>query len=130
MKCIAVAAFLAVSSLTPADAEELTGKSYAACMGKAGGATFAMQDCIGAELALQDKRLNTAYSALMTSKSLIEKRKAQLRDVQRKWIVFRDANCAFYADPAGGQSARLAANECVLTQTAQRAAELEGLTQE
>ncbi len=76
MKRIAAVAFLVVSSLTGAGAEEPISKSYAVCMEKAGGATPAMQECIGAELALQDKRLNAAYAALMTSKLVPEKRKA------------------------------------------------------
>jgi uncharacterized protein YecT (DUF1311 family) len=108
-----------------ASAQEHTSKAYAACLDKAGGVTFAMQDCIAQELERQDRRLNAAYKALMTS--VPEKRRAQLRDVQRKWIAFRDANCAFYLDPDGGQADRLAANECVVTLTAQRASELESL---
>jgi uncharacterized protein YecT (DUF1311 family) len=107
-----------------------TSESYAACIEKSGGTTSIMQDCIAKELAAQDKRLNTAYAALLTSKALPEKRKAQLRDVQRKWMAFRDANCAYYNDPDGGTAARLAANECVLTHTTERAAELEDLKPE
>ncbi len=129
MKRIAVAACLIVGGLTCAGAEEQqTSKAYSACMDKAGGAISAMQNCIGAELALQDNRLNAAYKALLAS--VAEKRKIQLRDVQRKWVAFRDANCAFYADPAGGQADRLAANECVITHTARRAFELENLKAE
>jgi uncharacterized protein YecT (DUF1311 family) len=39
--------------------------------------------------------------------------------------MFRDANCAFWDDPAGGQSAAVTAKECILTMTADRASELE-----
>jgi uncharacterized protein YecT (DUF1311 family) len=92
---------------------------------KAGGATFPMQDCISEELERQDRRLNGAYEALMGS--VPEKRRAQLRDAQRKWIAFRDANCEFYYDPQGGSAARLASNECVVALTAERAHELETL---
>ena len=53
-------------------------------------------------------------------------RKKQLQTVQRLWLQFRDANCDFYADPDGGTLARLGANECMMTLTAQRAQELEG----
>ena len=119
------AACLVLSGLACAQAEERTSKSYAACLDKAGGATFAMQDCIREELERQDRRLNETYKALFDS--LPEKRQAQLRDAQRKWIAFRDANCEFYYDPQGGSAARLASNECVLTFTAERAHELETL---
>jgi len=50
-----------------------------------------------------------------------------IRDAQRKWIEFRDANCGFYYDPEGGSAARLASQECVVTLTAERAYELETL---
>ena len=118
-------ACLVLSGLAFAQAEERTSKSYTACLDKAGGITSAMQECIRAELERQDRRLNAAYQALMGS--VAEKRRAQLRDAQRKWIAFRDANCGFYYDPEGGSAARLAANECMVTLTAERAHELETL---
>jgi uncharacterized protein YecT (DUF1311 family) len=116
---------LTVLSVNGLSAQELTSKAYAACMEKAAGATFAMQDCIADEHARQDKRLNSAYRALLAS--IAEKRKAALRDAQRKWIAFRDANCAFQGNAEDGQAGRLAANECLVTLTAQRAKELESL---
>jgi uncharacterized protein YecT (DUF1311 family) len=107
------------SPLTNAD----TSNSYAACMDKSGGITSAREDCISEELELQDRRLNNSYKALMTS--ILQERRADLRDAQRKWIAFRDANCGFYYDPEGGSAARLASMGCVLTFTADRAHELE-----
>ena len=127
MRNLFVACFV-LSGLACAQAEERTSKSYAACLDKAGGATFAMQDCIREELERQDRKLNGAYEALM--RSVPEKRKTQLRDAQRKWIAFRDANCEFYYDPQGGSAARLASNECVVLLTAERAHELETLKRE
>ena len=118
-------ACLVLFGLASAQAEERTSKSYAACLDKSGGATFAMQGCISEELDRQDRRLNGAYEALMGS--VPEKRRAQLRDAQRKWIAFRDANCEFYYDPQGGSAARLSSSECVVTLTAKRAHELETL---
>lgn len=128
MKQLMLAACLAALPLAGAAAEGPLSGTYSACMEKSGGVTVAMQDCIADELALQDKRLNAAYKALMDK--IPAKRKTQLRDAQRKWIAFRDGNCAFYADPDGGSADRLAANECVVTATAQRAAELENLKPE
>ena len=112
------------SPLTQAD----TSNSYAACMDKSGGVTSAMEDCISEEFELQDRRLNRSYEAMMAS--VPEKRRADLRDAQRKWIAFRDANCGFYYDPEGGSAARLASKECAVTLTADRAHELETLQRE
>lgn len=120
---LVVGGFLLLSAA--ANAQDL-GKDYAACMEKSGGVTANMQDCISAEYEIQDRRLNVAYKALNASGN--EKRRAAIRDAQRKWIAFRDANCALYDD--GGSAGRIAANECLLTHTARRAAELESLKQD
>ncbi|WP_076998268.1 lysozyme inhibitor LprI family protein [Variovorax sp. KK3] len=108
-------------------ADPALSKQYSACMDKAGGVTAGMIDCIGAEVQRQDAKLNAAYKALMSS--VVPARQTQLRDAQRAWIKYRDANCAFYLDPDGGTLARVEANDCVLTSTAARAAELERLKQ-
>ena len=98
---------------------------YADCMGRSGGVTVDILDCIGAELETQDARLNGAYRSL--GAGLSPARRQQLTDAQRLWIRYRDANCAFYADPDGGTLATVAANECVLRETSERASELEAL---
>ena len=102
-------------------------KQYAACMDKAGGTTFGMLECISTETQRQDVQLNKAYKALMAG--LAPSRKAQLLEAQRAWIKYRDANCAFYYDPEGGTLARVNANSCMLTATADRARELESFKQ-
>lgn len=99
-------------------------KQHSACLAKAA-ATTDMVECITAENKRQDARLNTVYNALMATLSTA--RKTQLRDAQRAWLKYRDANCAFYFDPDGGTMARVAANDCVLSATADRAVELERL---
>jgi uncharacterized protein YecT (DUF1311 family) len=71
----------------------------------------------------QDARLNENYKRLMSK--LSEERKKAFLEAQRAWIRFRDANCTFWDDPAGGQSAAVTAKECILTMTADRASELE-----
>jgi len=98
-------------------------QAYNACMDKAS-STTSMVECIGAEHNAQDAKLNAAYKTLMGA--LSPDRKKQLREAQRAWIAYRDANCEFYFDPDGGTIARLQANQCMLSMTAQRAAELEG----
>jgi uncharacterized protein YecT (DUF1311 family) len=123
------AVVLAVSSLSAAPAsgqqDGLT-EAFGGCMDASGGVTFAMIDCISAEYERQDERLNQLYQTLMSS--LDYERRETLRAAQRAWIEFRDANCDFYFDPQGGTSARLAANSCIMSETAERADELVSFT--
>ena len=119
---LAAAGFL----LTPAlgSAQEATySKTYTACMDASGGVTSVMLDCADKELKRQDARLNKAYQEL--AKAQTPTRRDELKTVQRFWIQFRDANCAFYEDPDRGTSAAIAASGCMLAATAARAAELE-----
>jgi uncharacterized protein YecT (DUF1311 family) len=105
--------------------EPVLSKIYSACMEKSGGVTSNMLDCADKEIDAQEKRLNTAYQALL--KETAAKRKEELRKVQRLWVTFRKANCDFYEDPDRGTSAALATSSCYLTSTANRAKELEDL---
>ena len=57
---------------------------------------------------------------------LSEARQKELRDAQRAWLKFREANCRFYADPDGGTIATVNASDCLMSATAARARELEG----
>ena len=93
-------------------------------MDKSGGVTVDMLNCISAETELQDARLNKAYKEVMAQLSPV--RKKQLKDAQRAWLKYRDANCNFYADEDGGSMATIASNDCFLSATASRARELEG----
>ena len=98
-------------------------KQFSACMDKSGGATPAMLDCIGSETKRQDVRLNKAYKEVMGQ--LSPARKNQLREAQRAWLKYRDANCSFYSDPDGGTLATVNANDCLMSATAARAKEIE-----
>ena len=120
---VASALFLTTSSGLLAASETDMSKQYTSCMAKANGANPDMIDCIMAEAKQQDARLNENYKRLMSK--LSEERKTALLEAQRAWIRFRDANCTFWDDPAGGQSAAVTAKECILTTTADRASELE-----
>jgi len=102
-------------------------KKFDACMDKSGGVTIDMIDCISAEIERQDVRLNKAYKTLMANQT--PERKKQLQEAQRAWIKFRDLNCNFYHDPDGGSIARVNANSCLMSMTANRAKELENLAQ-
>jgi uncharacterized protein YecT (DUF1311 family) len=119
----ASALFLATGTALLAASETDMSKQYTTCMDKANGVNPDMIDCILAETKQQDARLNENYKRLMSK--LSEERKKALLEAQRAWIRFRDANCTFWDDPAGGQSAAVTAKECILTMTADRASELE-----
>jgi uncharacterized protein YecT (DUF1311 family) len=92
-------------------------------MDKSEGVTVNMLNCISDETEYQDIRLNKAYKSVMAE--LSHDRKNQLKEVQRAWIKYRDANCHFYADPNGGTMATVLSNDCFMQSTANRAKELE-----
>ena len=90
-------------------------------------ANAAMHRCIGAERAHWDARLNAAYQAILAAAEFDAQGKAELREAQRVWLAFRDKGCEAEGDlfAAGGTAAPLIAADCVLAQTARRAADLE-----
>ncbi|WP_371263097.1 lysozyme inhibitor LprI family protein [Pseudomonas sp. NBRC 111124] len=104
-----------------AQAEEAS-QAYIQCMDKAS-STVAMSSCIQTETQLQDQRLNRVYKQLTTK--LDAGPQKSLRDVQRQWIAYRDANCKFHVQATGGTMAQLEGGMCVLDMTRERAAELE-----
>jgi uncharacterized protein YecT (DUF1311 family) len=111
-------------ALAAADSE--MSPEYVSCMDKSNGNTAGMSDCISAETARQDARLNENYKRLMSK--LSAKRKNALQAAQRAWVKFRDTNCSFYSDPDGGTAALLDGRDCFLQATANRAKELKNLT--
>ncbi|MEZ2417459.1 lysozyme inhibitor LprI family protein [Luteibacter sp. RCC_6_2] len=95
--------------------------SYQHCLDASGGATPGMQDCIDAEFAYQDKRLNAVYKRLMSTASASER--IVLRNEERGWIVAKEKRCAVPESP--GQGDIIDSASCVVTETAKRATELE-----
>jgi uncharacterized protein YecT (DUF1311 family) len=87
----------------------------------------AMHRCVEAERAHWDARLNAAYRAILATAEFDARGKAELRDAQRAWLVFRDKACDAEGDlfAAGGTAAPLIAADCALAETARRAADLE-----
>jgi len=59
--------------------------------------------CADKELKYWDTMLNKEYKKLY--KSLPKEEKPRLKDAQRKWIKFRDAECIFAGYPMRGGSA-------------------------
>jgi uncharacterized protein YecT (DUF1311 family) len=79
-------------------------------------------ECLATQAAVWDRRLSAAYQKLL--ESLPVRRRDRLRNAQRLWIQFRDANCAYFASRSG-TIARVEAGQCLLRLTTARAMELE-----
>jgi uncharacterized protein YecT (DUF1311 family) len=114
-------------ALTLIAAAALSGAAVSAWAGAQGepgacnGSTYEMVDCLNAQRAHWDKELTIAYQRAM--KSATPQARTLLRDAERAWIKYRDANCAYYA--AGeGTIARINAAACLRDMTQKRAQEL------
>ena len=86
-----------------------------------GVSTPEMVDCLNAQTAQWDKRLNAAYKAALDA--ALPKQREQLRAAQRLWIQYRDANCTYYA-MGEGSIGRIEAAACMQRMTKARAEEL------
>ncbi|AZF39285.1 protein of unknown function DUF1311 [Pseudomonas sp. R4-39-08] len=87
--------------------------------------TAEMVGCNVKEAKVQDARLNKAYKTALAAQE--GNRKDQLQDLQRLWIKYRDANCAFAGSATGGTIDQVNGSGCVLDMTQTRAQELEDL---
>lgn len=126
VQCLQVAgASKAENSQPPAAvkvAAEQPAAEFDACMGKAGGVTADMLDCIGADTKRQDAALNRNYQIAI--KSLTPNRQQKLIAAQRAWLAYRTAETSFTEDPDGGTSAQVNAADEFRQMTAQRAEDL------
>ncbi|MFP7673333.1 lysozyme inhibitor LprI family protein [Marivita sp. S0852] len=110
------------------------GQASAQCQdGPEGSTTAGMAECIVAETAEWDAILNEEYKATQAvnaandreGRSSILDRTDALRDAQRAWIAFRDADCAArYAIWQDGTIRTIVGANCHLTMTASRAVQL------
>lgn len=103
-------------------AEDGYSETYTACMDESGGVTINMLDCMCSETEQQDARLNQNYKAAM--QALTPSQQTQLRDAQRLWIKFRDADCALLGSLTGGSIDRINSASCFLDMSKQRADDL------
>ena len=115
--------------------EACIGASANACMqaNAAGSTTVGMGACIGNELAYWDGLLNAYYKVAVdqarkmdadTRRYIPEAAVAEqaLRDMQRAWIPYRDATCAFErAQWGGGSGGGPAAASCLMEMTGKQA---------
>ncbi|CAI8798997.1 LprI domain-containing protein [Pseudomonas donghuensis] len=117
---------LLVCGSSIAQAQDEYSPAYTACM-KTAESTLAMNNCNGAEIKRQDSRLNSAYKKAMAA--LEGPQQTQLREAQRAWIKYRDANCNLYYSLTGGTIDQLNGAGCILGSTRDRADELQALLQ-
>ncbi|WP_373635558.1 lysozyme inhibitor LprI family protein [Yoonia sp. SS1-5] len=91
-----------------------------------GSTTVGIGACLAAEIAVWDEILNEEYQARRAEFSASAAELADaLRDAQRAWIAFRDADCDLrYTLFQGGSIRSIVGANCRLSKTAQRAIEL------
>ncbi len=85
--------------------------------------TVDMSQCAAIDYQKADEELNAVYQQLRSM--LDEQGRLLLRDAQRAWIPYRDAECARMADTfRGGTMAGLAHLSCMSEMTSRRSTEL------
>lgn len=123
---------------TPVAAETCIGIASGTCMERTQGgySTVGMAGCLDAELGWWDAMLNVEYKRLIAEHKITDAEMADaghpavpmaaaLRDMQRAWIGYRDAACAYEAAQwGGGTGAGPAALGCLLQVTAEQAISL------
>ncbi|QIE57350.1 DUF1311 domain-containing protein [Pikeienuella piscinae] len=98
------------------------------CMDTPDGQTTAgMVQCIAGEAEAWDTILNREYQRLLPR--LDAEQAAAMRKVQRAWIAFRDADCAFPHILIRGTLAHPWGADCIMQHTARRAMEIRGLVE-
>lgn len=100
-----------------------------------GYSTYGMSYCISLEAEWWDEALNFEYSRVLSEAAFLDGELSEdlpsvaeaLREMQRAWITYRDASCAFEAAQwGGGTGAGPAYNGCVMRLTAAQAITLGG----
>ena len=118
--------------------EVCIGLSAAACIDTPDGyTTVGMSICLRKEMDYWDGRLIAAYQALVEEDGRVDDEMAELgsaappmvpalREMQRAWIAFRDASCAYERTQwGGGTGGGPASVDCAMRMTARQALTLE-----
>lgn len=126
MKYFCIAVFLTLTFAFPCDAQQTGFPDLDACLAKADGVQFDMQECVQEEYERQEKRMGTAYKN--AREDLSDKQGKCLSASQSAWVAYRDAYGDFlYGDGMeGGAIGRFNAILWMVHETARRVAELEG----
>lgn len=117
---IFIVSAMSVTTVAVPAAAEMFGSGYKPCGDKV--STVEIVDCVDAKTKVWNDRLNRAYQAL--PQRLDPAQRGPLKDAQRLWIKYRDANCGFYASQEG-TIRQVQAAECMRSMTQDRALELE-----
>ena len=156
MKHVLTAVLLALGTAAPAQELVFSPNATEACLSRGGGSecigqsadacvnateggysTVGMGACLDQEWQYWDARLNAACSTVMEEAgkadaeleefgSAAPRQAPALRDMQRAWIAFRDAKCAYEASTwGGGTGAGPAAIQCMMVTTGVQALYLE-----
>lgn len=118
---------------------DCVGLSAEKCMEdtEGGYSTYGMGGCMSLEAEFWDARLNSAYKSQMAQAKEFDAMAAEdgfttlsqadtLRDMQRAWIMFRDARCSYeYSLWGGGTGGGPASIACFTQMTAEQALYLE-----
>ncbi|WP_336963401.1 lysozyme inhibitor LprI family protein [Sphingobium aquiterrae] len=91
-----------------------------ACENYQNGSTVAMSECLYGQSQIWDQWLNVEYRAAL-ARAEVEPRK--LREAQRAWLKYRDANCGVYRT-VKGSIAIILADRCWRDMTRDRTLEL------
>lgn len=126
----AVAGLLLVLAVQPGRSEAKAppapaySHEFDACIARANAMDAAMASCEGEEFMRQDKALNGVYKTL-TAK-LEPDRLEALRQSERLWVQFRDAECKWQSSAeAGGTAGPVNEEGCLMSMTADRVKELQ-----
>jgi uncharacterized protein YecT (DUF1311 family) len=98
-----------------------------ACLSKSEGVTIRMKDCLSDAYQAMDARLNTVYQRLLKQLSHSESA-SLLRDAQRKWLSYRNAESKFAnaTDPnQGGTLQAIASADLAYAMVKERTTALE-----
>lgn len=107
--------------------EECLGFVQDPCMdSEEGQSTAGSVACVAREQSYWDRLLNQSYGRLRENGDDLANR--TLRDLQRQWLAWREARCAFEAAQYdGGTYGNVVANLCFTSETARRAIDLTGM---
>jgi uncharacterized protein YecT (DUF1311 family) len=86
--------------------------------------TRQLSECLQKQTTVWNERLNTEYAKALAHLDTAEL--PALREAQRLWVKYREANCEMYAQH-GGTVAELLWAGCLLEMTKQRAVELRNM---
>jgi uncharacterized protein YecT (DUF1311 family) len=96
------------------------------CRDSDGGGPVQRIDCMMAETKRQSAMLDKAYKAAL--QAVPAAKQQRLREAQREWLKFLDANCDLFYNPESGSSPGEARAFCVMRMTAERKDELTGIS--